>query len=177
MSVDTKAILTKGTTIEKIEKAISEKYTDVEVRANMSYFMIVSFKDGADQRQLSVSFLNSCETENNIAGVWTSLGKWGNSVEIARYLCETFGGYLDEDDCDDEGFYPINFHLYSQGTEFTKLDEFRHKVIKEVGYDKLKSVMKLLDEYQVFLPTNTNESGNQNTFIGKQPAKNNSVQP
>lgn len=148
MGVDTKAILRKGTTIEKIEKAISEKYTEVEVKpTSMLDFMYVIFKDGADQRQLAVSFTNSCERENNIAGVWTSLGKWGNSIEIARYLCETFGGYLDESDCDDEGYYPINFHLYSQGTEFTKLDEFRHKVITEVGYDKLNAVMKLLDEY------------------------------
>lgn len=147
MGVDTKAILRKGTTIEQIEKAISEKYTDVEVRATMSDFMYVTFKDGADQIQLAVSFTNSCEREDNIAGVWTSLGKCGNSVEIARYLCEYFGGYLDENDCDDKGYYPINFHLYSQGEEFTKLDEFRHKVIKEVGYYKLNSVMKLLDEY------------------------------
>ncbi len=147
MGVDTKAILRKGTTIEQIEKAISDKYTEVEVRATMPDFMYVTFKDGADQRQLAVSFTNSCERDDNIAGVWTSLGKWGNSVEIARCLCETFGGYIDENDCDDEGFYPINFHLYSQGNEFTKLDEFRHKVIKEVGFDKLKSVMKLLDEY------------------------------
>lgn len=147
MGVETKAILRKGTTIEQIEKAISDKYADVEIRATMPDFVYVTFKDGEDQRQLSVSFANYCEIENNIAGVLTSLGKWGSSVEIARYLCETFGGYLDENDCDGEGFYPINFHLYSQGNEFTILDEFRHKVIKEVGYDKLKVVMSLLDEY------------------------------
>lgn len=35
MGVDTKAILRKGTTIEQIEKAISEKYTDVKVNALM----------------------------------------------------------------------------------------------------------------------------------------------
>jgi hypothetical protein len=148
MGVCTKAILRKGTTIEKIEKAISEKYTDVEVKpTSMLDFMYVTFKDGADQRRLGVSFTNYCEIEYNIAGVWISLGKWRNSIEIARYLCETFGGYLDESDRDDEGYYPINFHLYSQGTEFTKLDKFRHKVITEVGYDKLNVVMKLLDEY------------------------------
>ena len=151
MGVDTNAILRKGTTIEQIEKAISDKYADVEVRATMPDFMYVIFKDGNDQRQLAVSFTSSCERDNNIAGVWTSLGKWGNSIEISRYLCEIFGGYLDENDCDDEGFYPINFHLYSQGSEFTKLDEFRHKVIKEVGYDKLKAVMSLLDEYSEVL--------------------------
>ena len=82
----------------------------------------------------------------------TSLGKWGNSVEIARYLCETFGGYLDENDCDDEGFYPINFHLYSQGSELQNLMNLGIKVIKEVGYDKLKVVMSLLDEYSEVFP-------------------------
>ena len=148
MGVDTKAILRKGITIERIEKAISLKYTNVEVRTTHAhYFMYVYFKDGLDQRQMAVFFDNACERENNIAGVLISLGRWGNSVEIARYLCEYFGGYIDESDCDDEGYYPINFHLYSQGTEFTKLDDFRHKVIKEVGYEKLNSVMKLLEEY------------------------------
>lgn len=147
MGVDTKAILRKGITIEQIEKAISAKYTDIKVIASSPDFMYVIFKDGEDQRSLAVSFTDSCERDYGISGVWTSLGKWGNSVEIAKYLCETFGGYIDEDDCDEEGFYPINFHLYLQGSEFTKLDEFRHKVIKEVGYDKLKVVMSLLDDY------------------------------
>lgn len=149
MGVDAKAILTKGTTIEQIEQAISKKYTDVKVDPTSIFdFMYVIFKDGSKQRTLAVSFTNSCERDNGIAGVWTSLGRGGNSVEIMKYLCETFGGYIDENDCDDEGFYPINFELYSQGKEFTKLDEFRHKVIKEVGYDKLNSVIKLLDEYK-----------------------------
>jgi hypothetical protein len=148
MGVDTRAILRKGTTIEQIEKAISEKYTEVQVRATMPDFMYVSFKDGADQRQLAVSFTDSCERDDGIAGVWVSIGMWGNSVEIVRYLCETFGGYIDENDCDDEGFYPINYHLYSQGTEFTKLDELRHKIIQKIGYDKLQVVLDLFNEYK-----------------------------
>lgn len=149
MGVDTKAILRKGVTIEQIEQAISAKYAEVGVRATlMSTFMYLTFKDGNDNRQLAVSFTNSCEREDGISGVWVSLGKWGNSVEIARYLCETFGGYLDENDCDDEGFYPINFHLYSQGSEFTKLDEFRHKVVTVLGYEKLKVAIELLEAYK-----------------------------
>lgn len=148
MAVNTNAILKKGTTIQEIVKAISERYSDVKVETVMPQFMYVSFKDGADQRKLAVSFTNSCEKEYNIAGVFVSLDKWGNSVEIAKYLCEYFGGYLDENDCDDQGFYPINFDLYSKGQDFTKLDQFRHQVIKEVGYDKLDPVMKLLNDYR-----------------------------
>ena len=153
MGVDTKAILRKGTTIEQIKTAISYKYTEVEVKAPMSDFMYVLFKDGQDHRQLAVSFTNSCERDDGISGVWVSLGKWGNSVEIARYLCETFGGYLDENDCDDDGFYPINYHLYSQGSDFTKLDEFKNKIVKELGYEKLNIAISLFDEYCEILKT------------------------
>jgi hypothetical protein len=155
MSVSTNAILRKGTTIEQIEKAISDKYTEVKITATMPDFMYVTFKDGVDQRQLAVSFTNSCENDNGISGVWISLNMWGNSVEILRYLCETFGGYLDENDCDEHGYYPINFHIYSKGTEFSKIDEFRHKVIKELGYKNLKKTILLFDEYLNIL-TQTN---------------------
>ena len=148
MGVDTNAILRKGTTIEQIEKAISDKYADVEVRATMPDFMYVIFKDGADQRQLAISFSNSCERDNGISGVWCSLGMWGNSIEIVRYLCETFGGYIDENDCDDEGYCPINFNLYSQGTEFTQLDLFKNKVIQKFGYKHLEDALSLLYEFK-----------------------------
>jgi hypothetical protein len=147
MGVDTKAILRKGTTIEQIEHAISVIYADVKVRASRSDFMYIVFKDGADQRSLAVSFTNSCESDYGISGVWVSLGFGGNSVEIVKYLCETFGGYIDENDCDDQDFYPVNFNLYSQGSEFTKMDEFRHKVIHEFGFNKVNAAMKLLEEY------------------------------
>jgi hypothetical protein len=147
MGVDTKAILRKGTTIEQIKDAIVVKYGNGEIRATAPDFMYVNFEDGTDKRNIAVSFTNSCERENGIAGVWLSLGMWGNSVEIARYLCETFGGYLDENDCDDEEFYPINFHLYQQGADFTNRDLFINKVISKIGYDKLKVALELLDEY------------------------------
>lgn len=147
MGVDTKAILRKGITIEQIEEVISNKYTEVSVVASSSDFMYLIFKDGEDQRQMAVSFTNSCERDNGIAGVCCSLGLWSNSVEIMRYLCETFGGYLDENDCDDEEFYPINFHLYQQGADFTELDLFRNKVISKLGFDKLKDAMELLSEF------------------------------
>jgi hypothetical protein len=148
MGVDTKAIIRKGTTIEQIESAISAKYKDVTVRANNHDFMSMSFVDGKDSRTMHVSFTGSCEQDYSIAGVGLSLGCTGNSVEILKYLCETFGGYLDENDCDDQDFYPINYELYAQGSEFRPLDEFRHKVIKEVGFEKLRPVMALLDEYR-----------------------------
>lgn len=36
-----------------------------------------------------------------------SLGCWGNSIEIIKDIVAHFGGWIDENDCDDEEFYPI----------------------------------------------------------------------
>ncbi len=147
MGVDTRAIIRKGTTIEQVKNAIEVKYGSCEIHSRRPEFMSVTFQDGADKRTMFVSFTDSCERDYGIAGVWLSLGKWGNSVEILRYLCETFGGYLDEDDCDEEGFYPINFELYQQGKEFTNHDLFINEVISELGYDNLKIAMELFEKY------------------------------
>lgn len=149
MGLDTKAIIRRGVTIQEIATVLKEKYTEVEVReTSMEDFMYITFKDGVDQRQLAVSFTDSCERDDGITGVWLSLGMWGNSVEILRYVCETFGGYLDENDCDDEPYYPINFHLYEQGKEFTELDKFKNKVITKLGFEKLNTVMGLFEEFK-----------------------------
>lgn len=148
MGVDTRAILRRGVTIEEIEVAVKEKYTEVKVVPSSKDFMYVVFKDGSDQRQMVVSFSDGCERDYGIAGVWCSLGLWRNSVQIMRYLCETFGGYLDENDCDGDGFYPINFHLYSQGKESTELDLLKNEIIAKLGYDKLKITLELFEKFK-----------------------------
>lgn len=35
------------------------------------------------------------------------LGYWGNSVEIIKAIVTEFGGWIDENDCDEEEYYPI----------------------------------------------------------------------
>lgn len=148
MGVDTKAIIRKGTTIEEIANAIGDKYGEVKIESSMPYFFQIIFNEGKGNRMLSVSFSNSCEKDNGIPGVWLSLGCYGKSVEILRYLCETFGGYLDENDCDDKGFYPINYHLYAKSKNHSKMDEFKHKVIHELGHVNLNKTMALFEEYK-----------------------------
>lgn len=36
-----------------------------------------------------------------------SLGCWGSSIEIIKDIVTHFGGWIDENDCDDKEFYPI----------------------------------------------------------------------
>lgn len=149
MSVDSKAIIRKGVNIQEIELALKRKYSEVRViSSSMDDIMYVMFKDGQEDRQMAVSFNGSCLKDNGIDGVRLSLGLWGNTIEILKYLCQTFGGYLDENDCDDIGFYSINFELYEKGKDFTEMDKFRNKVISKLGYEKLNIAMQLFEEFK-----------------------------
>lgn len=40
--------------------------------------------------------------------IYVSLGCYGSSVEVIKDLANEFGGLIDEDDCDDEGYYYIS---------------------------------------------------------------------
>ena len=145
MGANTKAIIRKGVTVLQIKEALEKKYENVSVYGDKTLYINLSADNMV--RNIYVSFSNCCENDYNISGVYLSLGCFGESVEILKYLCLTFGGYLDENDCDENGFYPINFHLYQQGTEFTKKDMFIHKIISKLGMDKLNITLELFDEY------------------------------
>jgi len=148
MGVDTKAIIRKGVTVTEFEQALKAKYENVIVDAADNVMFRFFFNDGNDQRTLWTSYSGSCLRENGIDGIWCSLGMWGNAVQIMRYLCETFGGYLDENDCDDEGFYPINFHLYQQAKEYSEMDLFTNKIIAQLGYINLQKALLLFNEFK-----------------------------
>lgn len=47
-----------------------------------------------------------------------SLGYWGSSVEIIKELVSYFGGYIDEDDCDNEPYYYIPSNQPERRKEF-----------------------------------------------------------
>lgn len=147
MGIYTNAILRKGTTIEDIKNAMSKKYAAVSVHSSSPDFMWITFNDGVGLKNMCVSFTNDCEREHSISGTWVSLGYRDKSIETMKYLCECFGGFLDESSWDEEGYYPINFEAYSKGNDFTKLDLFKHKLAHKIGYEKLNSVMQLIEEY------------------------------
>ena len=130
MSVDTLAIIRQGTTIEEIKDAIFKKYGDGIIKSSSPDFMHISFYDGMENRNIAVSFSNSCKNDYGL-----------------KYLCETFGGYLDENDCDDNGFYPINLDEFQKGKDFTNIDLLVNEIISEIGYEKLKVTQKLFKKF------------------------------
>ena len=83
-----------------------------------------------------------------------SLGHWGSSVEILKTLTEHFGGgWLDEDDCDDDYYYPVEAKkcekeenkLETVEEKIKHLEDMLFKAI--VGwYDNSKEQYKSLDD-------------------------------
>ena len=149
MGVDTKAIIKKGVTPEQIAAALSARWANARVVPTQSdeYFYITLGRSDDYQRNIFVSYSNSSLTDYGIAGVLLSLSCYGESVEILRYLCETFGGYLDENDCDDVGFYAIREDLYEQGDDFTPDEKFRMALMRIVGPGKVSEVFKYACEW------------------------------
>lgn len=155
MGVDTKAILRKGTTLEQIKNRIELKYGEVSIRSTHSedYFEII-FKEpkeipgAATHRSLAVFINDFAKNDYGIDGVLVSLGYWGSNIEIMKWLLEEFGGYLDESDCDDEPFYPVNLYNFKKGRELTKEEQFTHRVISILGYENLKPTLQLFEEYK-----------------------------
>lgn len=80
----------------------------------------ISFMDGNNPRELVYYHDNILErdefeyfksigieelTKQETTAV--SLGAWGRSVDIMKNIVSQFGGWIDENDCDNQSFYPI----------------------------------------------------------------------
>lgn len=91
---------------------VKEKYDDSNEWKTTSGF--IRFNDGTENRNMFYSYqnVNSYENleyyskynlENMVKSETTllSLGCCGNSVEIMKRIAQEFGGWLDENDCDD----------------------------------------------------------------------------
>lgn len=121
MSIDTKGIINKKIEAEEIYNFIVNKIDKnakfIPERYNSSIpVQHVVFQDSTGDRTLTIicdsdkgkseySKLNFTDDENNY--VWLSLGKYGDSIQIMKTIVNQFGGYVDEDDCDDEDYYYI----------------------------------------------------------------------
>jgi hypothetical protein len=80
----------------------------------------INFNDGKDDRGLFYRYTNHNSYESleyyskrgledmvKAETTYISLGCSGNSVDIIKALVTEFGGWIDENDCDDSEYYPI----------------------------------------------------------------------
>lgn len=78
------------------------KYNDEDRSLFYCYFNVNSYDnlDYYSKRNLS----DMVETETT----YLTLSHWGSSVEIIKNIIENFGGgWIDENDCDDKEYYPV----------------------------------------------------------------------
>ena len=121
IGVDTNGIIDKKIRAEEIYNFIvnridkGAKYFP-ERENSVTPVQYVVFKDSTGNRTLTIicgsdkdkneySELNFTDDEKNY--VWLSLSKYGDSIAIMQSIITQFGGYVDEDDCDDEDYYYI----------------------------------------------------------------------
>lgn len=147
MGQSTKAIIRKDVSIIEIEKLLKEKYQNVRIEpTNTVDYFVAFFNDGEDSRQMNIFYGDYAIRDYGIDGVILNLGFWGNSRDIMHLFLEVYGGYYDENDCDDVDFMPVNIEMFTSES-LSELTKFKHEIIKELGFDKLERAMYLCDKY------------------------------
>ena len=120
----------KDVTVVEIKETLEQEYGLVEVdsrRDSECFNFYFEQKDGK-RRNVFVLFGDVAFGDYQIDGVLISMGCFGESKEIAMLLLNKFGGYFDENDCDDKGFVPINIETFEKAKEVTEKDKFINKV-------------------------------------------------
>lgn len=110
----------------------------------------IDFKDVEDNRSLFYDYSNINSYENlefyskhgledmvKSETTFIDLNCWGNSVDIIKSIVEHFGGWIDENDCDDKEYYPI-----------IKNDD---GTIKQVVYVTMEDIYKKFDNSVVII--------------------------
>lgn len=148
MGVDTKAIIRKDVTLVELVEYVKTQYEDVTVyTTDFDDFFQIGLVDGEDERLMSCFFNHYAKHYYEIDGVLLSLSLWRNSIGIMKGICKYFGGYIIENDCNDE-WYVINLDKFESAKEITPLDVFENRVIARLGYDKLSIALELFEEYK-----------------------------
>jgi hypothetical protein len=151
MGVDTKAIIRRGVTLDELVRHTLKKYKNVSVRSTHSEdFLYIEFDVNPEEKRSMGVFLDPkmAERDYGINGILLSIGCWGSSTEIAYHFAGEFGGFVDENDCDDIDFQAVNIQKLEEAKDFSAFDKFKLKVIKEFGYDKVNSLLKLCEEFK-----------------------------
>ncbi len=129
-----------------IEKVTWEHTFNEHSEDNKNWYDIrgaISFNYKNEARMLSYYYANVNHLENlnyyselgledmvRAETTHIGLGKWGHSVEIVKEIVAHFGGgWIDEDDCDDVPYYPINANEDKSVVpiRYVTMDEIREK--------------------------------------------------
>lgn len=156
MSVDTNGFLDKEITGKDVFNVITTKIDkDAEYKISIDSYdnaemgdIIFKYKD--ENRRLFYCITtdkeNGTKFINGEKHVCLKLGKWGNSVKIMIDIIKCFGGYIDEDDCDEISSYYIP---KDENFKYDKYVEERNKIINVLSTelnegDKIQIAQEIL---------------------------------
>lgn len=87
---------------------------------------------------LGISVHANINSSGSVSGMKT-LGYWGNSIEIIKEIVAHFGGgWVDENDCDDKEYYPIEVN--TDGS----VKPIKYVTMKDI-YEKFGSVVVITE--------------------------------
>lgn len=152
MSVDTKGIIKGKVNPKEIYNIICDLYDEEAIynidneNSRNEECGFICFKDGKDQRQIYVSTdTNEKWKEKYLLDsgidkdyVYLSLGMWNNSVEIISNIVKNFGGYIDENDCDEIGYVYIPKDKNYNYSDYIKNRERIENILDDSLSDKDK---------------------------------------
>lgn len=117
MWIDTHGIIKnkKCDSLDEIANILKNKLGATKVivdkKKDLSDGSFIRFKYKDEDRKLFVmnseNYSDYPELKLNTPYIWLSLWLWGSSVEIIKGIVEEFGGFIDENDCDDNGYYTV----------------------------------------------------------------------
>lgn len=156
MGVSTHGFLNKDITAKQIYNVIVTKFdkdAEFDVRYDKNFKEEVGniyFKDEENKRDIFYCITRDKEegTEflNGKKHVCLVLGAWGRSVEIMTGIVKAFGGYIDENDCDDINAYYISKDENFKYNEYIEQrDSIINVLTKELNEkDKIKIANEIL---------------------------------
>lgn len=158
MGVSTTSIIRKNVSIQEIQEFISVSYGSCELLTTSidDYFVCV-FSDNQDKRQLNIhTDVDNILCEQGIQGVLLSLGYWGNAVQIMENIANHFGGYVQNNDCIDDFFRPINETKFLQEGDLSKENYFKMMFFRKMNRRNISfnEMSDLLDQHKEIVLNN-----------------------
>jgi hypothetical protein len=155
MSVDTHGMINRKIDVEEVynfiintfdKNAKLDKKIDSYDNKPKGYIL---FNDGKDDRQMFFcngqdktkydrEYPNLSFNDEDLSYLWLDLKLYGNSVEDMKIIINHFGGYVDENDCDDNDWYYLGAN--PEGT----IPPVIHVTMQQI-YDKFGGVVIITD--------------------------------
>lgn len=139
MGVDTKGYLSKDIKASEIYKVVCSKFDsnakfDIRDDGFNKEVGMIHFNYNQEQRNLFFCVTSDRLPNTPLDGiehVSLILRKWGSSIEIMNKIVSVFGGYVDEDDCDDHDAIYVD-----KNDKFVYADHIKER----------ESIYKILDD-------------------------------